>query len=426
MTITNKIYDISLKSGLRLVVISITYVNYNVIKRSDAPPVQIFFMILPLIHLIFLLQIVSNSTVNSRNFHFLSLLNHVPKKYSHFDNLPDDILTIILSYHDNFPILSQLNRHFSIAYEQNRVKLLRDRLDGFDPGKEYKKMGLLITLNYENVVDSKVLRQRIEYIYESGSSIDVRFKFMAHHVLKRFNAIVISNFFGFSSFALAVMRIIAKEDRFKDFKILFQFSYSIRRDFPSEYFQILAFIARNHEELLPTFIDTVRPRGHPFDDEPATSNYNQIFLYISVLIRISVSEEEFNSNLVAFNHYDHTIFSTTYTGPFYHRLFPFIKTDHQRTLFKIFINNSTYVPVPFLRMPLTILFEPENWPPYGTWLSLFFTSNAGILVTKDYIIDVAQMSLNLAKHWNLDWIVEDISAHMPRTIPETNQCCTIQ
>lgn len=144
------------------------------------------------------------------------------------------------------------------------------------------------------------------------------------------------------------------------------------------------------------------------------------------MIRISVSEEEFKLNIAVFKNYDPTIFSTSFIGPFYHKLFPFIRTVHQRTLLKIFIDNSAYEPVPFLRMSLTILFEPENWPPYGTWPEIFFNTNAGILVTRDSITDLARMSLNLAKDWNHDWIVEDISYHMPRTIPEPNNCCNIQ
>lgn len=179
------------------------------------PPAEIFYMILQLIHLI-----------------FFSLLQNVPKNFSNFANLPEDVLTIIFSYHDKFPILSQVNRHFRTSYEKYRDKFIRYRLDGFDPGDEYKTIGNLITLNYENANDPKILRQRIEYVYETDSSIDVRFNLLAHHALKRFSAIVISNSFGFSSFALAVMRIVIKEDLFKEFKILFQFCYSIRRDFP--------------------------------------------------------------------------------------------------------------------------------------------------------------------------------------------------
>lgn len=383
-------------------------------------PCRIFFlMILQLIQLFLLLQqFVLTSVPISHNQTESENQDNYSYSYSSvsLNTLPSDVLVLILSYHDKFPLLSQVNSHFLNTCTKHKMNLILDRLDGFNPDEEYTKIGSLISLNFKNSVDTEVLRGRIQQFVdrkdEGKRYINIRTRLIAYHALKRYTADTITEFMNIQSFARSVIQIIMIENRIDDFNFLFPYLFSIYLLFPSEYFNILSFVAKNREKLLLTFIESVKPEYFPHLDEHVESDYERIFLYISVLIENSVEEEEFRLTLNSLRDVDIIIFSALKVEAFLLRILPHINTPHRKFLLKILIGYSFYdLPLSSrFKMPMTILFEPEKWPPTGTWPDVFFPQSSG----NNEKSTISELSLNLAEIWKLESISNDIFSLMPR------------
>lgn len=257
-------------------------------------------------------------------------------------SLPEEILLIVFTFIPNFPILSEVNHCLLNLYENNRTRIISDRLDGFDPGQNYKMIGTLILNNYENSGEFEIIKQMLKMLKDRRTKdrklmnleiltlkyhIQIEFIiFLAIKSLKYSEFLSLKDFYW--KFEETVMKALIKEKKLEAFKTIFPHWFQCPSNWETEGIQ---FIAENREELFPILTEFFEKcEIHQRIRICHTSRS-----YIMALIIISAPFDDLLSSFDAFEKVDQNTFKLIDLKIYFDndKFKESRKTQHQKDLF---------------------------------------------------------------------------------------------
>lgn len=333
-------------------------------------------------------------------------LKVVPLQTSPIGSLPSDLLAHIFSFHPHFPALSAVNTKFNEVYTDRRKYLIRERLLGFEAGDDYRSIKNLATLNFSTISQTDLVQLMIRITSEQEHD-ELRSLLISHIVLKRLSIDQIKPLMKSFAFAKIIIAFLIKSNDVASFRILFPISrlYDCR--------PALRFIASNYLALFPALLEFIQ-FTYSHRPQPLTP-YHPFFSYISELLLISTSSEDLLHTLKEFSSILPGLFTESRLNEFYaHALLKHIQTPRQLTLFKEVMTFFGQVPPSrSLKMALTVFFEPEEWPPHGTWPQVFFPARE---MRHGYDRIIIKAAYNRAIRSNHPEIARDIKQSLSKSI----------